>query len=191
VISADAVGGVQLFPSNAGNHDRSLVFCRADGRAANAANRARNQDRLASLDATRYGYELVPRDRDERECGCLDQINAIGDSRKNAGLNSTQLGVRMEGPCKHVITNGELVHFRTKANNGPGHIPTDDGRELEAQGRLCRTGPLPQSTGLIRAAAIRMRTSPVPGTGSGTSSYFKTSGPPYWCITTAFTTSLP
>src|SRR6266436_2586674 len=43
-----------------------------------------------------------------------------------------------------------------------------------------------RSTGLILAAAIRMRTSPLPGTGSGTSSYFKTSGPPYSCITTAF-----
>ena len=117
---------------------------RAHGRAANAADRARNQNRLASLDATRYGYELAPRDRDERECGCLDQVNAIGDSRKNAGLNSTQLRVRMEGPCKHVIANGELVHFQTKANNGPGHIPTDDGRELDAQRRFYCTGSLPK-----------------------------------------------
>src|SRR5258708_18629888 len=48
-----------------------------------------------------------------------------------------------------------------------------------------------RSTGLILAAAIRMRTSPLPGTGSGTSSYFKTSEPPYSCITTAFICFVP
>ena len=53
--------------SNAGNHDCSRVLCRARGRAANAVGGARNQNRLASLDATGYGYELAPRDRDERE----------------------------------------------------------------------------------------------------------------------------
>jgi hypothetical protein len=26
----------------------------------------------------------------------------------------------MEGPGKHVIANGQLAQFRTKANNGPG-----------------------------------------------------------------------
>jgi hypothetical protein len=89
LISADASSCVQLFLSNAGNHDRSLVSCRAHGRAANAADGARNQKRLARLDATRHRDELASRDRDERECGCLDQVDAIGDSRKNAGFNST------------------------------------------------------------------------------------------------------
>jgi hypothetical protein len=88
--------------------------------------------------------ELTARDRDERECGCLDQIKAIGDSRKDAGLNSTQLRVSMEGPGKHVISHGELAHVRTKANNGSGEVPTDDGRELDAQRRFCCTGPLPK-----------------------------------------------
>lgn len=70
------------------NLDRSLVFCCAHGRAANAVDGARNQDRLAGLDATRCGDELAARDRDERECGCLDQIKAIGDSRKDPGLTA-------------------------------------------------------------------------------------------------------
>jgi len=52
-ISADAFGGVQLFLSNAGNHDRSLVFCRAHGRAANAADDARNQRHLRFLGGRR------------------------------------------------------------------------------------------------------------------------------------------
>jgi hypothetical protein len=92
----------------------------------------------------------------------------------------------MEGPCKHVIASGELVHFRTKADNGPGHIPTDDGRELDAQRRFCRTGPLPQINQIDTCRRNSDENLALPGTGSGTSSYFKTSGPPYSCITTAF-----
>src|SRR4029077_7886907 len=72
LISADAFGRVQLSLSNAGNNDRAFVFGRAYGGAANAADGARNQNRLTGLDATRYGDELIARDRDERERGCFD-----------------------------------------------------------------------------------------------------------------------
>src|SRR5213592_3602650 len=42
------------------------------------------------------------------------------------------------------------------------------------------------STGFTPAAIIRTRTSLSFGSGRDTSSYFKTSGPPYSCTTTAF-----
>ena len=54
----------------------------------------------------------------------------------------------MEGPGKHVISHGELAHFRTKGNNCSGEVPTDDGREPDAQGRVCCTSPLPKINGI-------------------------------------------
>src|SRR5438034_7536392 len=46
------------------------------------------------------------------------------------------------------------------------------------------------STGFTPAAIIRTRTSLSFGSGRGTSSYFKTSGPPYSCTTMAFIVGL-
>ncbi|GAA0915094.1 hypothetical protein GCM10009558_024070 [Virgisporangium aurantiacum] len=46
-----------------------------------------------------------------------------------------------------------------------------------------------QSGGLTPAARTRISTSPGPGTGRGTSSYVRTSGPPCLCTLIAFTGS--